>query len=73
MSLKECLQSMRTLCTGRGFCLVAIVTSLRELNKCFTAATSSILIYSSDIVLCIFVQHRTFSGEARAKEYGRPF
>ena len=28
---------------------------------------------SNDIGLCIFMQDRTFNGEVRAKEYGRPF
>ena len=28
---------------------------------------------SDDIGSCVFVQDRTLGGEARAKEYGRPF
>ena len=70
MSSKVRLQSLRTLCTVRGFPMVASYVAWRADQVLYGSCTLNI--DSADVGSWIFVQDRALGGEARAKGYGRP-
>ena len=47
--------------------------SLGELIKCCTAVELTLDIDSDNVGSCIFAHDRALGGEAKAKEYSRPF
>ena len=65
------LQSLRTLCTVKGFPVVASFVAWRADQVLYGSCTLDI--DSDDVGSCVFAHDRALGGEARAKEYGRPF
>ena len=51
--------------------MVASYVTWRADQVIYSRSTHNI--YSDDVSSCIFVQDHALGGEARAKEYGRPF
>ena len=70
-TLKVRLQSLRTLCTAKGFPVVASYVAWRADQALYGSCTLDI--DSDDFGSCVFAHDRTLGGEARAKEYTRPF
>ena len=65
------LQSLRTLCTVKGFPVVASYVAWRADQVLYGSCTLDI--DSDDVGSCVFAHDRALGSEARAKEYGRPF
>ena len=61
-------ESLRTLCTVRGFPVVASYVAWRADQVLYSSCTLDI--DSNDVGSCIFVQDGALGGEAK---YGRPF
>ena len=65
------LQSLHTSCTVKGFPVIASYVAWRADQVLYGSCTLDI--DSDNIGLCVFAPDRALGGEARAKEYGRPF
>ena len=62
---------MTTLITVRGFPVVAFYVAWRADQVLYGSCTLNI--DNDDVGSCVIAHDRTLGGEARAKEYGRPF
>ena len=65
------LQSLRTLCTVKGFPVVSSYVAWRADQVLYGSCTLDV--DRDNVGSCVFAHDRALGGEARAKEYCRPF
>ena len=72
-SSKVRFQILHTLCTVRGFPVVASYMYITWRADQVLYGSYTLDIDSDDVGSCIFAQDRALGGKVRAKEYDRPF